>query len=189
MTRWAGVDVGGRRKGFHAAVVDKNGLAAGPVRLSSVVDALSWLAEHDPALVAVDSPISPAPDGSGSRPEERELAMAVCGIRYTPDRTALRANRRYYEWIENGLELYAALESAGIGAVECFPTASWTRWLGPRGASTRAAWTRDGLARLGLDGISARTNQDERDALAAALTARAFHRGRAVRFGAIVVPR
>jgi predicted nuclease with RNAse H fold len=189
MTRWAGVDVGGRRKGFHAAVVDETCLVAGPVRLGNVAEAVAWLGGHDPALVAVDSPISAASEGAKSRPEERELAVAICGIRYTPDRAALSANTRYYEWIEHGFELYAALESAGLTAVECFPTASWTSWLGPRGTTSRAAWTRSGLATVCCQGLPGQTNQDERDALAAALTARECGQGRAASFGAIVVPR
>src|SRR5207247_4668529 len=129
---WAGVDVGGRRKGFHLALVDDERLHAGPVRVSSVPGAVRWLRWRAPRLVAVDSPRSPAPDGLRSRPEERLLASRVCGIRFTPERALLRPSR-YYEWIVRGLELYSALEEAGLTVVECFPTASFTRWAGARG--------------------------------------------------------
>src|SRR5438093_12988976 len=95
---WAGVDVGGRRKGFHLAVVDGERLHAGPVRVASVRDAVRWLRWRTPRLVAVDSPRSPAPDGLRSRPEERLLASSVCGIRFTPEGALLRRSR-YYEWI------------------------------------------------------------------------------------------
>ena len=134
---WGGVDVGGRRKGFHAAVVDERRLVAGPTRLATASAVLDWL-EDRATLVAVDSPCAPAPDGSSSRPEERALAAAVCGIRYTPAASALVASA-YYEWIEHGFELYATLDAAGLAAIECFPTASWTRWAGSRGTTTRAA--------------------------------------------------
>jgi predicted nuclease with RNAse H fold len=184
---WAGVDVGGRRKGFHLAVVDARRLRGGPVRKQTVRRAVDWLLWHAPRLVAVDSPIEPAADGLRSRPEERQLAGTVCRLRYTPHRAALGANR-YYDWILHGLELYAALDEAGLEAFECFPTASFTRWAGPRGDATRAAWTRGALGSLGLPGIPARLNQDGRDAIAAALTARCLDQGRAERIGQIVVP-
>jgi predicted nuclease with RNAse H fold len=178
---WAGVDVGARRKGFHAALVDAAGLVAGPVRLADVPAAVAWLSAHEPELVAVDSPRSAAPDGLRSRPCERELARAVCGIRYTPERALLEGNP-YYEWILNGFALYDALAAAGLHAIECFPTASFTRWAGGRGGLSRAAWTRGALA------LPLPHGQDGRDAVVAALTARSAAAGRVDLFGEIVVP-
>ena len=187
---WAGVDVGGRRKGFHAAVVDAARVIAAPVRLASAADVVAWLHEYRPRVVAVDSPVGPAPDGLRSRYAERDLVLAkVCGIRYTPDEARLTANPAYYDWIRQGFALYRQLEAAGFRTVECFPTASWTRWAGPRGNRTRAAWTRNALAELPLDDVRTRLSQDGRDAIAAALTARAHERGETEEFGDIVVPR
>jgi hypothetical protein len=108
----------------------------------------------------------------------------VCGIRWTPDEPQVRANP-YYRWIVEGLALYAALD--GLSTIEVFPTASWTRWIGPR-AGSRAAWTGAGMKALGLTGLPARTNQDQRDAIAAAVTAREYSHGLTQRFGEIVVP-
>lgn len=176
---WAGVDVGGRRKGFHVAVVDAGGLALGPERAPTAADVVELVLETD--LVAVDSPRVAAPDGLSSRPCERELARAVCGIRYTPDLRRLASNS-YYEWILNGFELYAALAGAGLAAIECFPTASFTRWAGARRGRTRADWTREALA------LHLPHGQDGRDAVAAALTARSATAGRVELFGEIVVP-
>ncbi|MDP8943383.1 MAG: DUF429 domain-containing protein [Actinomycetota bacterium] len=191
--RWAGVDVGGPRKGFDAAVIDEAGVVAGPTRLPSVQGTVEWLAGHAPRVVAVDSPRGPARDEALSRDGERSLAAAVCGIRYTPNRSALEGNASYYGWILNGLALYEALERerprAGWTVIECFPTASWTRLAGPRRERRRAAWTRDAVRGLGLEGLPPRTNQDGRDALAAAKTAQLFElRGATERFGDIVVP-
>jgi predicted nuclease with RNAse H fold len=185
---WAGVDVGGRKKGFHLALVDARQLRAGPTRVATVDQALRWLKWRSPTLVAVDSPRLPAPDGARSRLEERELARSICNIRYTPEAARLARNR-YYEWIVRGLALYAALDEAGLPAIECFPTASFTRWAGPRGPRTRSAWTREALARLGLLGVPTSLSQDGRDAVAAALTARAHALGLTESFGPIVVPR
>jgi hypothetical protein len=54
---WAGVDVGGPRKGFHSVVIDDRNIVAGPHRGSAPATA-QWLAELGPTLTAVDSPIS-----------------------------------------------------------------------------------------------------------------------------------
>ncbi|MGH7308198.1 MAG: hypothetical protein ACREK6_05850, partial [Candidatus Rokuibacteriota bacterium] len=134
-------------------------------------------------------PLRPAPDGERSRPCERAFARAgICGLRYTPDRLRLNTSP-YYAWILNGLALYRGLTAAGLAAIECFPTASWTRWYGPRGRAPRSAWSRAALRGLPLAGVPRRLDQDERDAIAAALTAREHDRHRTERFGDLVVPR
>src|SRR5947208_1698991 len=131
--QWAGVDVGGKKKGFHVALVAGQRL----VGLRTVQDPVllaRWLRLCGPTLVAVDSPRSPAPAGERSRPGERLLVAAgICSIRYTPDREGLASNPNYYEWIEQGFRLYDELQKVGLKAIECFPTASWTRWTGQRG--------------------------------------------------------
>ena len=104
------------------------------------------LRRHEPALVAVDSPCSVAPRGR-LREGERRLRHAVCGIRWTPDRPTLDGSSPYYEWIRLGLALYEALRRDGWEWIEVFPTASWTRWAGPRQGS-RAAWTTAAVSKL-----------------------------------------
>jgi predicted nuclease with RNAse H fold len=177
---WLGVDVGGPRKGFDVALIDDEA-----VRVLARLDrdgVIALAAAERPAVIGIDSPCCCAPPGATSRADERALARAVCGIRWTPDRLI----GPYYEWVVEGLKLYESL--AGHEVIEVFPTASWTRWLGPRGAESRAAWTRRGLAALGVARVPERSNQDQRDAIAAAVTARAHSRGRTEAFGAIVVP-
>ena len=87
-----------------------------------------------------------------------------------------------------GSPLFDALVVHGVEVIEVFPTASWTRWYGKRGSRTRSAWTRKGLAALGLEGVPARTNQDQRDAIAAAMTARQHTLTMTETIGDIVVP-
>jgi predicted nuclease with RNAse H fold len=188
VARWVGVDVGGKRKGFDAAVIDDRQLLElrGGLTCEHVAD---LVAAHSPAVVAVDSPRYCAPEGQTCRDDERQLAASVCGIRWTPDSDHVRASP-YYAWILEGLALFDALSRGDAETViEVFPTASWTRWLGKRGSRSRAAWTRQGLAALGLEGIPGRTNQDQRDAIAAAVTARQHSMGQTEAIGDIVVPR
>ncbi len=187
MGRWMGVDVGGKRKAFDAALVDDQRLVELRVR-QSVDDLVKWVASTEPSIVAVDSPRSGAPPGHTHRSEEKELRDAVCGIRWTPDAAQLEGNP-YYEWILEGLRLYEALKGRPVEVIECFPTASWTRWHGARNGRRRSAWTREALAGLELEGVPSRTSQDKRDAIAAALTAREYGEGRYEAFGHIVVPR
>jgi predicted nuclease with RNAse H fold len=190
--RYAGIDVGGRRKGFHAAAVAATEVVAGPQRLATVEAVLQWLDALEPSVVALDSPMTCAPPGQASRAGERKLAKEICGIRWTPDETKLEGNP-YYEWIVCGRELYAALDRerprTGWAVIEVFPTASWTVWAGPRGSLGQARWTRQALESMALGGLPPRRlNQDDRDAIAAAITARLHAEGRSRSFGEIVVP-
>jgi hypothetical protein len=90
MTTWAGIDVGGKRKGFDAAVVGTDQLIAGPQRrLMTPKDVIAWLSQHEPAVIGVDSSCCAAPPGSLSRAGERLLGSKVCGIRYTPDKAKI----------------------------------------------------------------------------------------------------
>jgi predicted nuclease with RNAse H fold len=187
---WAGVDVGAG-KGFDVAAISSEGLVGGPERIAGVPEVVEWLQEVRPRVVAVDGPRAAARTGEKSRRCERDLVRAgVCGIRYTPDRAALRANGTYYGWIANGMALYAALAAeADWQVIECFPTAAWSRLGGRRGDRTRARWSQQVLDELGVRNLPARMNQDSRDALAAAVTAKLHDEGRTESFGGdIVVP-
>ena len=186
MATWLGVDVGGPRKRFDAAVIDEHGIRT-RARRASVTDVIEFTQIWAPELVAVDRPCCWAADGATCRTGERLLNAAVCGIRWTPDRH-VGSQGDYYAWIREGLALYQALELRELAVIEVFPTASWTRWAGPRGAATRAWWSREALAQLSLEALPARTNQDQRDAIAAAVTARQHSNGEAEAFGEIVVP-
>jgi predicted nuclease with RNAse H fold len=186
MACWLGVDVGGRRKGFDLALIDDGRLLDLRGKLSCAgVRATAESAR--PSVVAIDSPRSRALPGQTTRDGERELAKAICGIRWTPDAEHV-AEGDYYAWIREGLALFDALADLDIELIEVFPTASWTRWLGKRERRPRSVWSREGLLALDLQGIPARTNQDQRDAIAAAVTAREHAQGKTEAFGEIVVP-
>lgn len=186
MDQWIGVDVGGKRKGFDVALIDEHDVLKLENRLTckQVVELVDT---NPPAVVAIDSPRCCPPEGHTTRVGERQLNTLICGIRWTPDEKHVRASA-YYAWIIEGLGLYEALTGRGIEVIEVFPTASWTRWHGKRGSKSRSAWSRQGLTSFGLDGVPARTNQDQRDAIAAAVTARQHTLGKTVALGEIIVP-
>jgi predicted nuclease with RNAse H fold len=186
MSVWVGVDVGGKRKGFDIAIVDDHRVLAlqGHLTCTQVVDIVR---KEQPSVVAIDGPSYYAPDGQTARTDELQLARSICGIRWTPDERHVRASA-YYAWILEGTALFGALASQSAEVIEVFPTASWTRWHGKRGSRSRADWTRQGLAALGLEGVPQRTNQDQRDAIAAAVTARQHTLGLTETMGDIVVP-
>ncbi len=187
---WVGIDVGGRRTGFDVAVIEGDRLVA-HTRIASGAEVGSWLERFDPRVVAVDSPRRPAPDGEAARPAEREFLRAkICGIRLTPGAAVVNDEQNaYYEWIRNGFDLYTALEHRWWTVIECFPTASWTQWGGRRLAETRARWSRRVLHDFQLSGLPLTMNQDLRDAIGAALTARDHDRRQTISFDDIVVPR
>ncbi len=191
MSRWAGIDVGGEERGFHVAVVDEAGLVGRVENPKTAAAAVALLRELPPELVAVDSPREPAPVGQKSRPGERAFpTREICQLFYTPDQATIDAREDdWFDWIKIGFDLYRALADAGLEAVECFPTASWTRWGGQRDGRPRGSWSAAVLRDLAVPGVPARMNQDERDAIGAALTARAHAQGETELLGGIVVPR
>jgi predicted nuclease with RNAse H fold len=179
--------VGGRRKGFDVALIDGRRILALEGRLTRE-QVVELVETHCPAVVAIDSPRCCAPDGQKTRKCEHLVNDAICRIRWTPDEDRVRGNP-YYAWIEQGLALYDALGVFGADVIEVFPTASWTRWFGPRGHQSRAAWSRRGLASLSLENIPMRSNQDQRDAIAAAVTAYQHSLGMTEFMGEIVLPK
>ena len=187
---YGGIDVGAERKGLHVAIVDATGALRTAEQGLSPFRAAEVLMAAGVALVGVDAPCTAAPPGARSREDERELVRSgLCRIRWTPDEPEIEANPAYYGWVLNGFRAYAALAAAGVPAVEVFPTAAWSVWHGPRAGRSRAAWSTEALAALGVRGVPPRTSQDDRDAIAAAACARcADVPGAARSFGAIVVP-
>ena len=178
--------MGGKRKGFDAAVIDDRRVLALKSRMTCKQVA-NLVITNPPTVVAIDSPRSCAPEGKTARPGELQLARSICGIRWTPDARRVHAST-YYTSILEGLALFDALAARGVEVIEVFPTASWTRWHGKQELGTRAAWSQQALTALGLDGVPARTNQDQRDAIAAAMTARQHTLALTETIGDIVVP-
>jgi predicted nuclease with RNAse H fold len=188
--RFAGVDVGGPRKGFDVAILE--GSAVVELRSGRQVgEVVEAIAESGAVVVGIDSPCCCAEPGEKSRAGERRLAREICPIFYTPDEETVRSGNPFYRWVVEGLELYAALarDAPGSEAIEVFPSAAWTVWAGPRDGRPKAQWSRQALQASGVCGLPRRTSQDARDAVGAALVASAYRRGGTSDFGGIMVPR
>lgn len=74
------MDVGGRRKRFDVGLIDERRLLALRSRQSRE-QVVELVREQRPSVIAIDSPRSCAPRDQRSRPDERKLSAAVCGIR------------------------------------------------------------------------------------------------------------
>lgn len=116
-----GVDVGGVKKGFHAACLDLDSRdwrwVVGFLTVEEVVAAISR--EEDARIVAVDAPRRGVIRGPLTRLSERQLARRGFKVQFTR-----RAPMEAPEWMEHGEKLWSSLESAvgQVRIVETFPT-------------------------------------------------------------------
>jgi len=109
-----GIDVGGRRKGFHAVAL-REGRFAALLASREAGEVSHWCREQIGAgVIAIDAPCRwSTPEQPGPRPCERELLAA--GIRCFPSPTrqaALIHPTDYYGWMLQGEALYRALEAS-----------------------------------------------------------------------------
>jgi predicted nuclease with RNAse H fold len=196
-----GIDVGGKRKGFHAVVL-RDGVFA---KMTSTDPAaiVNWCGERGAKIVAVDAPCGWSQSGS-SRLAERDLKLGNKKIHCfaTPTRAAAQAhNKGFYGWVFNGERLYKELvphyllfDGNGCTAPACFESFphAIACFLSGKVVSREKNIRRSILAAQGYD-ESSLPNADFVDAALCALAARAFREGRSQHFGQkgegfIVVP-
>ncbi len=196
----AGVDVGGRRKGFHAACLDE----FNHVELFMHQDAQSiaaWLCQSGASVIGVDAPCRWNVPG-GSRLAERELVRLGFRCFFTPTRLRAEQNQtNFYEWIFCGQELFHCLkkshplldrsavctkEPPSPVAFETFPRAI-ARRISPlsqqKGMETEHAFRRSVVESLGIALPLSRIGPDFVDAILCAFMARLYMQGRAVLLG------
>lgn len=119
---FAGVDVGGEKKGFHIALTDGHAILEIAAELS-LPQAIEWLAERSPAVVAIDAPPQALIQGPETRAAERALSQAGFRIQWTRRQgTGLPAP----EWMNHGAALWHELKRTLPHAqlIETFPTAA-----------------------------------------------------------------
>ena len=187
----AGIDVGGKGKGFHAVVM-RNGILTARA-IAGAQEAADWCVAEGAQVVAVDAPMGWSTSGR-SRQAERELKWdgVIIQCFRTPD-AETGGTKAFYGWVWNGMELYDCLahhyrrydgmNRAGELVFETFPNAVACALAGRVIPAKPKPATRRGLLQAqGLD-HSRLKNIDEVDAALCALTALRFVEGRTMQFG------
>jgi len=131
---FVGIDVGGRRKGFHAAALRQGAFI--DVTKSQDPDVIvQWCLGRHACVVAVDAPCRWSRSGSSRRAErEMKLNGRIVQCFKTPTRErACSQGTGFYGWVLNGERLYQRLlshyllfdgsQQAGMVVLETFPHA------------------------------------------------------------------
>jgi len=102
----AGIDVGGRKKGFHAVALREERIVA---KLATPVpgQVVAWCRELHVSVVGIDAPCRWSPTGR-ARLCERELAGLGISCFSTPSQLVGEVHP-FYRWMVNGAELYRLL--------------------------------------------------------------------------------
>ncbi len=176
-----GIDVGGRRKGFHAVALT-GGTYAGQLASRDVHELSHWCqAVMQARLIAIDAPCRWSSDGR-ARPCERQLNARGIRCFASPTREAALAHPSdYYGWMLQGEALVAALAPShplltvlppsGAACFETFPHAiTWQLLGGQVRAADKRSQRRAVLQEFGIDTASL-TSIDRLDAALCALAA------------------
>lgn len=181
-----GIDVGGRRKGFHAVALT-GGAYADRLATSEVQELAHWCRSVIGAeLVGIDAPCRWS-SGGRARPCERELMRLGIFCFASPSReAALSHPSNYYGWMLQGEALYRELEvshpllsglpapglpASGPACFETFPHAiTWQLRGGNAEARLKRLQRRAILEQAGI-GTAALTSIDWIDAALCALAA------------------
>lgn len=178
-----GIDVGGKRKGFHAVAIT-SGKYSNHLATKDVEELSRWCRETMRArVIAIDAPCRWSKDGR-ARPAERELMGQGIWCFSTPTHQgALEHPRNHFGWMLQGKALFQALEPTHplcsklplVGAMnhclETFPHAiTWHLTNGAAEATRKGEQRRAVLAQAGI-ALTELTNIDLVDAALCALTA------------------
>jgi predicted nuclease with RNAse H fold len=179
----AGIDVGGKRKGFHAVAL-RNGAFHDKFHSTDAKEIADWCRKTVQArVIGIDAPCRWSLTGR-ARPAERELIGEGIWCFSTPDlRTAKNHPTNHYGWMLNGAELFRAMEkthpirrksSGDVGLTQCFETFPHAVACGlsghPVSAKDKRRIRRALLEEAGID-TTELTNIDLVDAALCALTA------------------
>jgi predicted nuclease with RNAse H fold len=189
-----GIDVGGKRKGFHAVVL-RNGVLEKPIHSANPADIMRWCREQNADIIAVDAPCGWSISGS-SRLAERQLKLSGNKIHCfaTPTRAHAVAHRKgFYGWVFNGEELYRLLKPhyplfdgrprQGPLCFETFPHAIVCALAGKVIPAKPKRIRRIEALREQKYDVTLLSNIDFIDAALCAVTAEKFRIGRIMRFG------
>ena len=176
-----GIDVGGRRKGFHAVAL-RAGCYADQFASPDAEEIGHWCRQVIGArVIAIDAPCRWSPDGR-PRPCERQLMAKGIRCFASPSRSkALGHPTNYYGWMLQGEALFQDLEPShplltalpitGPSCFETFPHAiTWHLRGGHATAVNKRAQRSELLEQAGID-LASLTSIDRIDAALCALAA------------------
>jgi len=190
--RSLGIDVGAKRKGLDAVLLDDSMVPSEARRHAGLEEIAELIRQVRPDVVAIDSPPAWGRSPGGSRLTEQEIRRFGIQSFGTPS-DLKKASSVFYDWMRAGFEVFEAaaregFERYGSGpvagkAIEVFPHASAVVLAGclpPRGVSRGRAkreWRRGVLRAQGVE-TDDLPSTDQVDAALAALTGLYALRGR-----------
>jgi predicted nuclease with RNAse H fold len=190
--RVIGIDVGGRRKGFHAVFVEDMKVQD-VYACSEPQKVYQWCVTCSARAIGVDAPCHWSLDGR-QRTAEREMAADHISCSSTPtEATAIAHPTDYYGWMHAGMRLYGALRptfpllSNNKKDGCCFETFPYAVSRALAGAEKepkpKVAFRRDVLRAAGLTDLSKLRNIDFVDAALCAIAAIDLLRGAERQYG------
>ncbi len=190
-----GIDVGGKKKGFHAILL-RSGVLETTISSANPADIVEWCRQGNADVIGVDAPSGWSQSGS-SRAAERELKLAGKQIHCfaTPTRTRAPDHKKgFYDWVFNGEDLYCQLKKLryqlfdgrpvkGPVCFETFPHAVVCALAGAVVPAKPKKFTRLKVLSEENYNVSLLSNLDFIDAALCAVTAEHFRRGHTIHFG------
>jgi predicted nuclease with RNAse H fold len=190
----AGVDVGGRAKGFHAVAL-RDGAYVDKFASRTTSQVAEWCRQIGARVIGVDAPCRWSSTGR-ARTAERQLMAEKTWCFSTPSREIAEAHPKdHFGWMRNGEELFSILESTHTlftgdpGQItlplcfETFPNAIARALAGcSLPARNKRTDRRKLLKNAGID-ISNLSNIDTVDAALCALTAHYLARDKFEKYG------
>ena len=166
-----GIDVGGIKKGFHAAHL-KGGIINSIFHHKDPLMVGTWALSKKPSIVAIDSPCGWS-NNRRSREAERTLKLNDKHIPCfcTPTR-AIAKKSSFYDWVFNGEKLYKVLKKMKIETYETYPHGITEIILNFKGDNSKIERRKKAMKKLGLTLIEDE-NIDFIDAALCSLTAHA----------------
>jgi predicted nuclease with RNAse H fold len=190
----AGIDVGGKKKGFHAVAL-RDGAYLGQLTSCDPKVIADWCRKIGARLIGIDAPCRWSTTGR-ARPAEQELMAEGIWCFATPSRKAADARTDgYYAWMMNGAKLFRHLETShplfdgdsrkrsATACFETFPQAIACALAGKIVPAKKKRVDRRNILKLAGIEIAALSNIDTVDAALCALTAHYFALGRVKMYG------
>lgn len=169
--QFAGIDIGGAKKGFHLCLINEQGAVTDLVRLKTSESVSRYLQEQKPSCIAIDGPSRSVRTTARTREAERQIRTLDYRLQWTP-----QAGGRAQEWMQQSEYLWSVLrrDFPQIPICETFPTAIQDRVLTEE-VQLPLAMLQSRLLR--------EHTKDFFDAILAATAARRIHRKEAEVFG------